>query len=119
MVEQLRAEEAAAKARKEGPKELGDIDTDDEKDPDAEYEAWRMRELRRIRCDALPPWRAIPRLTHSWFSMGRSARLTVPGKRLCARPGKAGAGCPVCGRPFHFGVTAGHSVGCVQSPKAH
>ena len=53
MVEQLRAEEAAAKARKEGPKELGDIDTDDEKDPDAEYEAWRMRELRRIRLATL------------------------------------------------------------------
>ena len=49
VVEQLRLEEAERKAAKEGPKELGDIDTDDEKDPEAEYEAWRLRELQRIR----------------------------------------------------------------------
>ena len=54
-MEQLRAEEAAARARREGPKELGDIDTDDEKDGDADYEQWRQREMRRIRCALLLP----------------------------------------------------------------
>lgn len=57
VVEQLKAEEEAAKASKDGPKELGDIDTDDEKDPEGEYEAWRIRELARIR--------SVPRLSPS------------------------------------------------------
>ena len=35
--------------RAQGPKEIGDIDTDDEKDEEAEYEQWKSRELRRIR----------------------------------------------------------------------
>lgn len=33
----------------QGPKEIGDIETDDEKDEEAEYEQWKSRELRRIR----------------------------------------------------------------------
>ena len=49
VIEQYKQEEEAAKAARHGPKELGDIDTDDEKDPEAEYESWRSRELRRIR----------------------------------------------------------------------
>ncbi len=41
-------------AAPQGPKEVGDIDTDDEKDEEAEYEQWKSRELRRIRCGAPP-----------------------------------------------------------------
>ena len=33
----------------QGPKEIGDIDTDDEKDEEEQYEQWKTRELRRIR----------------------------------------------------------------------
>lgn len=33
----------------QGPKEIGDIDTDDEKDEEGEYEQWKSRELGRIR----------------------------------------------------------------------
>ncbi|KAK9845076.1 hypothetical protein WJX74_010315 [Apatococcus lobatus] len=51
VVERIRAEEAAARGAREGPKELGDIHTDDEEDEEAEYELWRQRELRRIRRD--------------------------------------------------------------------
>ena len=50
VIEQYKQEELAAKEARQGPKEMGDIDTDDEKDPEAEYESWRSRELRRIRC---------------------------------------------------------------------
>ena len=42
-------EEAAAAAEKAGPKEIGDIDTDDEKDEEQEYELWKTREMNRIR----------------------------------------------------------------------
>ncbi len=38
----------------QGPKEIGDIDTDDEKDEEAQYEAWKLRELGRIRCAPRP-----------------------------------------------------------------
>ncbi len=55
VIEQYKQEEMAAKEARQGPKELGDIDTDDEKDPEAEYESWRSRELRRIRCRLLTP----------------------------------------------------------------
>ncbi len=34
----------------QGPKEIGDVDTDDEKDEEAQYEQWKSRELARIRC---------------------------------------------------------------------
>lgn len=45
-------EAAAARAAKEGPTELQDVDTDDEaEDENAAYEAWRIRELTRIRKD--------------------------------------------------------------------
>ena len=50
VIEQYKQEELAAKEARQGPKEIGDIDTDDEKDPEAEYDSWRSRELRRIRC---------------------------------------------------------------------
>ena len=33
----------------QGPKEIGDIDTDDEKDEEEQYEQWKTRELMRIR----------------------------------------------------------------------
>lgn len=36
----------------QGPKEIGDIDTDDEKDEEEQYEQWKIREMRRIRCAA-------------------------------------------------------------------
>lgn len=50
VIEQYKQEELAAKEAKQGPKGMGDIDTDDEKDVDGEFESWRSRELRRIRC---------------------------------------------------------------------
>ena len=34
----------------QGPKEIGDVDTDDEKDEEAQYEQWKSREMTRIRC---------------------------------------------------------------------
>lgn len=49
VIEQYKQEELAAKEAKQGPKEIGDIDTDDEKDAEGEFESWRSRELRRIR----------------------------------------------------------------------
>ena len=45
-------EEAAARAAKAGPKEIGDVDTDDDMDEAAEqqeYELWKSREMARIR----------------------------------------------------------------------
>ena len=36
----------------QGPKEIGDIDTDDDKDEEEQYEQWKIREMRRIRCAA-------------------------------------------------------------------
>ncbi len=45
----IELEAAAARAAREGLRELGDIDTDDEKDEEAEYELWKGREMRRIR----------------------------------------------------------------------
>ena len=33
----------------QGPKEIGDIETDDEKDEEEQYEQWKNREMRRIR----------------------------------------------------------------------
>ncbi|CAL8469211.1 g8752 [Coccomyxa elongata] len=49
--DQISREEAAARAAAEGPKEIGDVDTDDEKDEEAQYEQWKSRELARIRRD--------------------------------------------------------------------
>lgn len=49
VISRLKAEEEAAKAATEGPKEMGDIDTDDEKDQEGDYDSWRLRELQRIR----------------------------------------------------------------------
>ena len=50
VIEQLQAEEAAAQAAREGPKEMGDIDTDDEAHAEEEYVQWKNREYARIRC---------------------------------------------------------------------
>lgn len=33
----------------QGPKEIGDVDTDDDKDEEAQYEQWKIREMARIR----------------------------------------------------------------------
>ena len=57
-------EEAASRAAKAGPKEIGDIDTDDDMDEAAEqqeYELWKARELARIRCAKLrrPLWNKV------------------------------------------------------------
>ena len=46
----VQMEDAAAKAAKAGPKEIGDIDTDDEQNEEQEYELWKSREMSRIRC---------------------------------------------------------------------
>jgi microfibrillar-associated protein 1 len=44
-------EDEAAKSSFVGPKGASDIDTDDDKDDEAEYEAWKARELARIKRD--------------------------------------------------------------------
>ncbi|KAK9814190.1 hypothetical protein WJX72_001977 [[Myrmecia] bisecta] len=49
VLERIKLDEATARSAKEGPKELGDIDTDDDKDEEVEYEQWKSREMRRIR----------------------------------------------------------------------
>ena len=49
----LQVEDAAVRAAKAGPKEIGDVDTDDDMDEAAEqqeYELWKSREMARIRC---------------------------------------------------------------------
>lgn len=42
-------EKATQLASKAGPQGMEDIDTDDEKDEEAEYELWKGREMARIR----------------------------------------------------------------------
>lgn len=50
-MEVIAHEEAAARAGQQaGPNDMGDIDTDDD-DVDAEYAAWKQRELARIKRD--------------------------------------------------------------------
>ncbi|MEW5302120.1 MAG: hypothetical protein WDW36_004930 [Sanguina aurantia] len=51
LLERLTMEEAAAKAAAAGPKELEDVDTDEEGDSVEAYESWKGRELRRIKRD--------------------------------------------------------------------
>ena len=41
----------------QGPKEIGDIETDDEKDEEEQYEQWKTREMRRIRWVIMHPVR--------------------------------------------------------------
>ena len=50
-MERLRLEEATAAAATSGPAGASDIDTDDEVGEEAEYEAWKGRELARIATD--------------------------------------------------------------------
>ena len=48
----LQMEEAAVLAANAGPKEIGDVDTDDDMDEAAEqqeFEQWKAREMARIR----------------------------------------------------------------------
>jgi hypothetical protein len=49
---------------RQGPKEIGDVDTDDEKDEEAQYEQWKGREMARIRCAQQPSLF----LQRDWFS---------------------------------------------------
>ncbi|KAG2424810.1 hypothetical protein HXX76_014232 [Chlamydomonas incerta] len=51
LAEQMALEAAAAAAAAAGPAGLADIDTDDDEEPVAAYEAWKGRELRRIKRD--------------------------------------------------------------------
>lgn len=44
----------------QGPKEIGDVDTDDEKDEEAQYEQWKSRELARIRCAGSTKLKPLP-----------------------------------------------------------
>jgi len=65
VIEQLQAEEAATQAMREGPKEMGDIDTDDEQYAESEYVQWKNREYGRIRsillpCSPSPPSPSLP-----------------------------------------------------------
>ena len=43
-------EKATQLAAKAGPQGMDDIDTDDEKDEEAQYDLWKGREMARIRC---------------------------------------------------------------------
>lgn len=49
----------------QGPKEIGDIETDDEKDEEEQYEQWKSREMRRIRWVIMHP----VRYNHPWPSV--------------------------------------------------
>lgn len=49
----IELEAAAARAAREMPHDVGDIDTDDEKDEEEQYELWKGREMNRIR--SVPP----------------------------------------------------------------
>ncbi|PNW83267.1 hypothetical protein CHLRE_05g232950v5 [Chlamydomonas reinhardtii] len=51
LAEQMALEAAAAAAAAAGPAGVDDIDTDDDEEPVAAYEAWKGRELRRIKRD--------------------------------------------------------------------
>jgi hypothetical protein len=82
-----RPAEARVAAAPQGPKEVGDIDTDDEKDEEAEYEQWKSRELRRIRCGA-PPLR---------LRLGLRPVVRRPG--LSRAASGAGACCRACALP--------------------
>ena len=45
----VQIEKATVLAAKAGPQGMEDIDTDDEKDEEAQYELWKGREMARIR----------------------------------------------------------------------
>ena len=49
LIRRLRAEEEAAQAARDGPREEGDIDTDDEQNQEVDYNEWIQREYQRIR----------------------------------------------------------------------
>ena len=46
----MQMEKATQLAAKAGPQAMADIDTDDEKDEETQYELWKGREMGRIRC---------------------------------------------------------------------
>jgi Microfibril-associated/Pre-mRNA processing len=50
----IELEAAAARAARETPHDLGDVDTDDEKDEEEQYELWKSREMNRIRLGGPP-----------------------------------------------------------------
>jgi hypothetical protein len=62
----------------QGPKEIGDVDTDDEKDEEAQYEQWKSRELARIRSAF-----QLPILSFS-FPYYKESPLHAAGKQECA-----------------------------------
>lgn len=45
----MQMEKATQLASKAGPQGMADIDTDDERDEEKEYELWKEREMGRIR----------------------------------------------------------------------
>lgn len=49
LISRLRAEEEALQAARDGPREVGDIDTDDEQNQEVDYNEWIQREYQRIR----------------------------------------------------------------------
>lgn len=76
----------------QGPKEIGDIDTDDDKDEEEQYEQWKTRELQRIRyagqgCSCtnppLPPWehsfRQLPEVSLQVLTVTLPAGVTSAG----------------------------------------
>lgn len=62
----------------QGPKEIGDVDTDDEKDEEAQYEQWKSRELARIRSAF-----QLPILSFS-FACYKESFLHAASKHECA-----------------------------------
>lgn len=82
LISTITAEAQAAKAAREGPKEIDDVDTDDERDANAEYDSWRIRELQRIRF--LPPHQSariilVLYLGTLWLLTDMQSSTNVPG----------------------------------------
>lgn len=84
----------------QGPKEVGDVDTDDEKDEEAQYEQWKSRELARIRfafSKIMPFCRpGISRLRMLCGLLGQShcPPVPIPGSfRLLKQPATLHCGC--------------------------
>ncbi|CAD7701159.1 unnamed protein product [Ostreobium quekettii] len=51
VLELIRQEDSAAKSQADGPKSANDVDTDDDKEEEKEFETWKIREYARLKRD--------------------------------------------------------------------